>query len=159
MSSAHDFDFFFGQWKVLHRRLHERLVGCDGWDEFEGECTTWPMLGGQGNVDDNLLQLPGGDYRAITLRSFDGATQRWAIWWLDARLPHQLDVPVIGHFDAGVGIFYADDTLDKRPIRVRFRWLDTLSDSPRWEQAFSADVGVSWEVNWTMNFERIRTST
>lgn len=153
MSSAHDFDFFFGHWRVLHRRLRERLVGCEDWEAFGGQCTTWPMLDGQGNVDDNLLHLPGGDYRAVTLRSFDPATQRWAIWWLDARHPHQLDVPVIGHFEGAVGTFYADDTLAGRPLRVRFRWLDTRTKSPHWEQAFSVDGGASWEVNWTMDFE------
>lgn len=155
MSTAHDFDFFFGPWRVKHRRLRERLVGCKDWDGFDGRCTTWPLLGGLGNVDDNLLHLPGGDYRAVTLRSFDATTQRWAIWWLDARQPHQLDVPVIGCFEDGAGTFFADDVLDGRAIRVRFRWLDTLSDTPRWEQAFSTDAGASWEVNWTMAFERL----
>jgi hypothetical protein len=28
-------------------------------------------------------------------------------------------------------------------------------DSPRWEQAFSADGGANWETNWIMNFTRV----
>ena len=72
----------------------------------------------------------------------------------DGRAPHQLDVPVVGSFSDGVGIFYADDTLDGRPIRIRFTWRATDPDNPRWEQAFSADHGASWETNWTMDFSR-----
>jgi hypothetical protein len=153
-SSARDFDFLAGNWQVQHRRLRERLAGCDDWQTFDGTCAMRAILGGQGNLDDNLLNLPGGAYRAASLRAFDPQTGLWAIWWLDDRHPHQLDVPVQGGFADGVGSFYADDTFNGQPIRVRFRWTDTASAAPRWEQAFSADGGASWEVNWTMVFTR-----
>lgn len=151
---ASDFDFQIGSWQVRHRRLKERLVGCGEWDEFDGTCDMRLILGGNGNVEDNVLQIPGGTYRAIALRSFDPAQNSWAIWWLDARSPHMLDVPVIGRFKNGVGHFYADDRLAGRPIRLRFIWSRTDTPSPRWEQAMSADDGATWEVNWTMDFTR-----
>ena len=151
---SHDFDFQFGRWQVFHRRLKHRLSGSDEWEEFDGTCEAWPTLGGNGNVDDNIVNIPSGSYRAITMRAFDPATRTWAIWWLDARHPHQIDVPVIGRFENGVGTFYADDTFDGRTIRVRFLWLDTATDQPRWEQAFSTDGGATWETNWRMRFVR-----
>ena len=46
------------------------------------------------------------------------------------------------------------DTLDGKPIRVRFHWLKTDTASPRWEQAMSVDGGETWETNWTMDFHR-----
>lgn len=153
-TSEHDFDFLHGQWRVEHHRLRERLCGCTDWERFNGTCTAWPVLGGQGNVDDNLLHLPGGSYRAATLRTHNPHTGRWSIWWLDGRQAHQLDVPVVGHFDRGVGTFFAEDVLDGRAIRVRFRWTETQTASPLWEQAFSADAGRTWEANWTMRFHR-----
>jgi hypothetical protein len=113
------------------------------------------VLGGFGNVDDNVLHLPEGDYKAVTLRSFDAAKKLWAIWWLDARRPHHLDVPVVDSFDNGVGTFFADDELGGVPIRVRFCWSETQTASPLWEQAFSADGGKTWEVDWTMRFTRL----
>ena len=153
-STQHDFDFLFGRWQVRHRRLVERLAGSDEWQEFSGSCTAGPLLGGLGNVDDNIVHLPSGEYRAASLRSFDAHTKQWAIWWLDARRPHQLDVPVVGSFAQGVATFYADDVFNERPIRVRFLWTDIQSPSPRWEQAFSPDGGKTWEINWTMSFIR-----
>ncbi len=154
-SSADDFDFIIGDWRVLHRRLKQRLVGCTDWMEFEGTSTTRKILGGLGNLEDNVLELPDGAYRAVAMRSFDPATALWAIWWLDGRSPHQLDTPVVGRFEHGTGLFYADDTLDGMPIKVRFTWTLLDAEAARWEQAFSADGGNSWETNWTMDFARI----
>lgn len=154
IATSHDFDFLFGCWTVQHRRLKHRLAGSDEWEEFDGTCKAWPTLGGNGNIDDNVVNIPSGSYRAITLRSFDPATGTWAIWWLDARHPHQIDVPVIGRFEKGNGAFYADETFNGRPIKVRFLWLDTAATEPRWEQAFSPDGGTTWETNWVMRFSR-----
>lgn len=148
------FDFEFGDWVVHHRRLNHRLAGCTDWTAFEGRSSTRPILGGFGNIEDNELELPQGVYRAVALRSYDPAKRQWAIWWLDAREPHALDVPVVGGFEGDIGLFFADDMLEGRPIKVRFTWDARVSDAPRWEQAFSPDGGTTWETNWTMQFAR-----
>lgn len=154
-SAAADFDFLIGSWRVQHRRLQQRLLGCQQWDSFEGRTVVQKMLGGQANVDDNLLELPDGAYGALTLRSLDAASGDWSIWWLDGRHPGRLDVPVVGRFAGGSGCFYADDVLDGQAIRVRFLWTPNSElGRPRWEQAFSADAGASWETNWVMDFSR-----
>ncbi len=153
--SKNDFDFFIGSWRVAHRRLQERLVNCKVWVDFEGTSNVQKILGGMGNMDDNMLHLPEGPYRAVTLRTFDADKQQWSIWWLDGRLPARLDTPVVGRFDNGVGTFYADDIFNGKPIRVRFLWTHLGLDKPHWEQAFSVDGGSSWETNWVMDFTRI----
>ena len=148
-----DFDFFVGRWTVAHRRLRSRLTGDTHWEEFRGICETRPIIGGLGNVDDNILELPAGTYRAGTLRLFNPQTGRWSIWWVDSR--HMvLEPPVHGRFESGIGTFFGDDVLDGRPIRVRFIWSRITKNSARWEQAFSADEGATWETNWIMDFAR-----
>lgn len=151
---SHDWDFLVGRWTVRHRRLKARLAGSTEWEEFAGTSELWLTLGGMGNVDDNVLQLPGGTYRALTIRAFDPKTSEWSIWWLDARYPGRLDPPVRGGFKDGVGTFLGDDTLNGKPIRVRFSWSQITPASARWEQAFSPDGGVTWETNWSMDFTR-----
>ena len=153
-SQATDFDFLVGQWQVHHRRLKERLAGNTEWQEFGGTSEVRTLMGGLGNVDDNVIDLPGGPYRAVTLRSFDASTGQWAIWWLDGRQPHQVDVPMVGSFSQGLGTFYADDVFNGRPVRVRFLWSHITATSCRWQQAFSADGGTTWETNWVMDFTR-----
>lgn len=156
--SPSDFDFFIGDWDVHHQRLKARLSGCTDWEHFSGLNVAKKILGGFGNIDDNLLHLPSGTYRAVTLRSFDPRSKIWSIWWLDSRSPGALDVPVVGQFVNGVGTFLAHDSLNGKPVVVRFMWSVPQPDCPRWEQAFSADGGITWETNWVMEFKRRATS-
>jgi hypothetical protein len=39
-------------------------------------------------------------------------------------------------------------------IYMRFIWSEITETSSRWEQAFSADGGKTWEINWIMEFIR-----
>lgn len=153
----HDFDFLIGSWQVHHRRLKERLANNREWIEFEGTSVVQKVMGGYGTVDDNVIELPGGAYRAAGLKAFDRQSGQWSIWWLDARMPQgPLDPPVRGYFRDGVGTFYSDETFDGRPIRVRFRWSGITPTTCHWEQAFSIDGGASWETNWVMDFKRVQ---
>jgi hypothetical protein len=149
----HDWDFLVGRWSVRHRRLKARLAGSTEWEEFAGTCINWPTLGGKGNVDDNVIELPGGTYCAMGIRALDAQAGQWLIWWLDLRNP-TIDPPMRGGFKDGIGIFLADETLNGRPIKVRFRWSQITPTSAQWEQAFSPDGGETWETNWIMDFAR-----
>jgi hypothetical protein len=156
LSGLHDFDLRVGRWRAHHRRLKERLAGSHEWLEFEGTCVFQQLMGGWANMDDNVFDLPDGAYRGVTLRSYDAKSGEWAIWWLDGRNPFgDLDPPVKGRFENGVGTFYADDTLRGRKIRVRFIWSHITATAAHWEQAFSADGGKSWETNWITDFRRV----
>jgi len=154
LAGVHDFDFLFGDWKVHHRFLK---AGTTTWAEFEGTSSTRPIMGGAGNVEDNVLHRPGATYRAAAFRAYDPATGQWAMWWCDGRMPHgPIDPPVKGGFEQGVGRFYSDDTVDGQPRRTRYLWKQLTADSARWEQAFSKDAGKTWETNWTMDFTRVK---
>jgi hypothetical protein len=149
-----DFDFLVGKWRVHHRRLQRRLVGDTQWDEFGGSSELRLMLGGFGTFDDNVIELPGGTYRAVTIRQYDPKTRQWSIWWIDGR-HHGIGAPLKGAFKDGIGTFFGDDELEGRPIRARFIWSDITANSARWQQAFSTDGGQTWEDNWFMRFERV----
>jgi hypothetical protein len=149
---ARDFDFLMGHWTVRNRRLRARLRGCTEWDEFSATNAARPLLRGLANEDEFVTDFAGG-LVGMAFRFFDPATGLWSIYWADSKRG-TLEPPVRGRFADGVGVFEGDDTLDGRAIRVRFRWSGAGSAMPRWEQAFSADGGASWEVNWIMEFTR-----
>jgi hypothetical protein len=147
-----DFDFIIGDWRVQHRRLNARFANCDEWTEFEGRSSTTKILGGFGNLEDNVLDFPNDTFRAVAMRSYCAKAGTWSIWWLDGRSPMQLDAPVVGKFSNQIGTFFGNDTLEGQPIKVRFIWTAVPGQPPRWEQAFSNDDGATWETNWMMEF-------
>jgi hypothetical protein len=149
--TAHDFDFLFGRWSVLNRCLRERLAGSDEWEEFAATSVARPLLDGLGNEDEFRTDHDGGMI-GMSFRFFDPKTRLWSIYWADSRRCGMLDLPVIGSFADGVGLFEGPDTFQSRPILVRFAWSDVATSEPRWEQAFSADGGRTWETNWIMEF-------
>jgi hypothetical protein len=152
-TGLHDFDFFYGSWRVHNRRLKVRLGGSDDWETFEAitpRCA--PVLGGLGNTDE--LHLENGDRIGMSLRFFNLQTQQWSIYWVSAR-DGILQPPVVGSFSDGVGIFEGPDVYDGKPILMRFTWSDITPSSARWQQAFSPDSGQTWETNWIMTFTRI----
>jgi hypothetical protein len=153
MSSARDFDFWMGSWNVHNRYLRERLVGSTDWVEFEATSIARPLPHGLGNEDEFRTDFDGG-FLGMSFRFFDPKEKRWSIYWADSRRPGVLDPPVFGAFANGGGVFEGTDVLDGKPIAVRFIWSDVATPTPRWEQAFSADAGETWETNWVMEFAR-----
>ena len=149
--TARDFDFWMGRWKVLNTFLRERLAGSDEWDEFEATSVARPLLDGLGNEDEFRTDYQGG-FVAMSFRFFDPETRLWSIYWADSRRPGRLDPPVVGSFSGDSGVFEGTDTFAGRPILVRFVWSGVTTPTPRWEQAFSADGGETWETNWVMEF-------
>ncbi len=160
LASAHeqDWDWLLGSWDVWHRRLKDRLVGSQEWQEFTGRSAFWHTMGGLGNIDDNSLALPAGDYRGLSVRAFDPKAGSWAIWWLDGRNPEHIDPPVRGGFHGDEGEFIGTDTHKGTPVTVRFRWHEVRSKRPWWDQAFSTDGGKTWEINWRNYFTRTNSA-
>ena len=151
----HDWDFLAGRWNVHHRRLKDRLAGSNEWIDFDGTFLNWPILGGQGNVGDNVMNFPGGTIRGVGFRTFDPASEQWSSWWIDNRNSSIVDTPLRGGFSAGgTGTFLADDSFRDRPIKVRVIWSRISATTARWEQAFSPDRGRNWETNWISDFTR-----
>ena len=148
-----DFNFLIGAWKVHHRSLKARLKGSTEWGEFKGEMTCRKILNGLGNLDENFIYWNTGPVEAITLRLFNPASREWSIYWSTDRTGI-LDVPMIGRFKDGIGLFFSQEIFESRHIYSRFIWSKITANSCQWEQAFSEDGGKTWETNWIMEFER-----
>ena len=152
--APHDWDFLVGRWRVRHRRLRQRFAGGNEWDEFDGTLVNWPVLGGHGNVGDNLMRFPDETVRGVGLRAFDPTSKQWLSWWLDGRRAGEIAAPLRGGFADGVGTFLGEDVHQGRPVRTRVVWSQITPHSARWEQSGSADGGGSWESNWISEFTR-----
>jgi len=145
-----DFDFLVGTWNVENRRLRERGVGSDQWDEFPATMTLVQRLDGVVNVDQ--IDFPTKGFSGLTLRSFDLEQHRWSIYWINSERG-VLDPPVHGGFAGDDGVFYGDDVDNGTPVHVVFNWTRIDADHARWQQSFSID-GETWETNWVMEMSR-----
>jgi hypothetical protein len=142
-----DFDFEIGRWRTQVKRLRRPLTGSDDWVEYEGTSVVHALLGGRANLVELSVSGPSGRIEGVALRLYDPQARRWGIHYVSAA-DGALTAPLHGGFEDGRGEFYGDDTLGDRPIRVRFVITQVDRDTARFEQAFSADGGATWEVNW-----------
>jgi hypothetical protein len=154
-SSAKDFNYLIGNWKLKNRKLKSRLTNCTDWVEFESKVEMYQILGGNGNIDKYTDTASGKPYEGVALRLFNSKTKLWSIYWADNN-SGSLDPPVVGSFENKIGHFFCKDTFNGKKIIVVFRWDVRNPNLPVWSQAFSADNGKTWEWNSINVSERIR---
>lgn len=153
----HDFDFIFGTWRIHNRKRRDSTDRtCEEWVEFASTSRTEPIFGGLSHLERIFAgpDTPGGPWEGLTLRQFDPTDAVWRIWWASTKRPGHVDPPLSGHFVDGVGTFTGEDTLDGRPIHLRFTWSAPGPDLARWTQEFSWDAGRTWRLDWVMEFSR-----
>ena len=151
----HDFDFALGTWKAHLKRLEHPLTGSKTWVEFDGTFVARKVWDGRAMIEEVELDSPGGHIEGLTLRLYNRQTRQWSIYWANSKNGVMDPSPQVGQFKNGRGEFYGTDTLNGKPIYVRFVWTNTNTNTPHFEQSFSEDGGKTWEVNWTTDQARI----
>ena len=149
-----DFDFLMGRWIINNRMLRQRLQKSREWMEFTATHEARHLLDGLGNIDEVRMTLGGRPFIGHSIRVFNPMAKEWSIYWVDNFSSALTPVPVVGRFIGDTGLFYSEETFQNRPIKVRFTWRKLGPDRARWEQAWSADDGATWETNWEMEFTR-----
>lgn len=143
----HDFDFEIGTWKTHLKRRLRPLTGSDTWVELEGTTVVRKVWNGKANLVELVADGPSGHFEGLSLRLYNPQSHQWSLNFASSGAG-TLSTPTIGQFKDGRGEFYDQEMLDGRAILVRFVISDITPKSCRFEQAFSADGGKTWEVNW-----------
>ena len=144
---AHDFDFEIGTWQTHLKRLQHPLSGSSSWVEYDGTTAVRKIWDGKANLVELNVDGPAGHIEALSLRLYDPQAQQWSLNFANSA-GGGFGTPCVGAFSSGSGTFYDQETLNGRPILVRFVITPEPPDKVRFEQAFSNDGGKSWEVNW-----------
>jgi hypothetical protein len=146
---GHDFDFVIGDWKAHVRRLPDRLVGSTTWIEYDGISNHHKLLDSNANFEEFEVRNAAGDHlKGQTLRLYNPETHQWSIYLVDVNRGTLDGPPQVGQFTDGKGEFYAQDVWKGRAVSIRYQWMSLGPKAARMEQAFSADGGKTWEVNW-----------
>jgi hypothetical protein len=154
----HDFDFMIGTWKVYLKRLMHPLTTDTAWVEYTGKSVVRPIWGGRANLDEFAVDNPTthAHIEGLTLRLYDPGSRRWSLYWANARNGTLALPATVGGFTDGRGEFYDQEDFQGRPILVRYLWFDITATSARFEQAFSADSGKTWQPNWISTITRVK---
>lgn len=145
---SHDFDWEIGSWSTQLRYLPEPLTGSNRWVEYRGTTEVRPLLDGRANLVELSVGNAAGRIEGVSLRLYNPKARQWTLNFASIR-SGLLTPPVTGAFDAkGIGTFFGVDSVDGRTVLVRFVISDVTPKSARFEQAFSADGGATWETNW-----------
>ncbi len=151
----HDFDFEIGTWKTTLKSLKNPLTGSSTWIEYTGTTVVKKVWNGFANLVELDVTGPSGQIKALSLRLYDPQSRQWSLNFANA-IGGGIAIPTIGSFKNGRGEFYNQETLNGRAIFVRFVISDITANSCHFEQAFSADGGKIWEVNWIADDMRIK---
>jgi len=148
-SGAHDFDWEIGPWTTRVRVRTNPLSGdAPRWVDYAGTSVVKPLLGGRANFVELSVAGTQGRIEGGSLRLYGSQSGQWSLNYANLR-NGLLTSPVYGGFDAsGRGLFYGPDTVNGRAIVVRFVITRVSPNQARFEQAYSADGGVTWEDNW-----------
>lgn len=145
----HDFDWEIGNWTTHVRVLRNPLSGAaPDWAEYRGTSLVKPILGGRANSVELSVRGDRGAIEGVSLRLYNPQVGQWSLNYATVR-GGVMTAPVYGRFDGkGRGLFYGQDMLDGKAILVRFDIRLESPDRARFEQAYSADGGATWETNW-----------
>jgi len=145
----HDFDFETGTWTTNVRVLRNPLSGAaPDWADYQGTSIIRPLMDGRSNLVELSVAGPRGKIEGVALRLYSPRAHQWSLNYANMS-DGMLTAPVFGAFDGkGRGAFYGHDMLGPRAILVRFVITQVSPTEAHFEQAYSADGGASWEVNW-----------
>jgi hypothetical protein len=154
-SGERDFDFEIGTWTTRLSALRRPLSGSTEWVEYVGTTVVRKVWNGRANLVELEADGPKGHLQALSLRLYNPESRQWSLNFSNSRTG-TLSPPVIGEFRKGRGEFYGQESIDGRTVFVRFVISAITPDSLRFEQAFSADGGRTWEVNWIATDTRVK---
>jgi hypothetical protein len=149
----HDFDFNIGTWKIHVSRLLHPLTGAVTWVEYQGVSVVRKVWNGRASLFELEVDGPAGHIEGVGLRLYNPQSHQWSLNWSNS-IDGTLAQPMIGAFTNGGGEFYDQESFHGRTIFARNSFSNITPDSSRFEQAFSADGGKTWETNWVMTFTR-----
>ena len=142
-----DFDWEHGEWTTHLLRLDAPLSGSTRWVEYRGVTRVAPALAGRANLVELSVEGETGRIEGLSLRLYNPEARQWSLHFANIR-SGELTIPTVGAFAGDCGEFYSQDTFGGRAVLVRFVIQRLTPDTARFEQAFSADGGRTWEVNW-----------
>lgn len=151
---SHDFDFNIGTWRTHLVRLARPFSGSRETIALDGTVTIRPIWDGAGLYEEIEADGPNGHWRGISVFLYNKASGQWSQRFASGA-SGTFEPAMFGGFKDGRGELVSQDSFNGRAILVRGSWSSIRPDSHRYEEAYSADGGQSWETVITADLTRI----
>ena len=152
--TSNEFDFDIGTFKSHSSRLLNPLTGATRWVETNGTTVVNRIWGGRANLAEVHIEPPSGPIDFLALRWYSPPARQWFLAFANVA-NGTLGVPMAGVFKNGRIDFYDAEPIDGKLNLVHFAIWPTSNNTGASEQAFSADAGQTWEVNYKTQYTRV----
>jgi hypothetical protein len=150
----HDFDFAIGTWKSHVHRLLKPLSGSSEWVQGSGTVSTRKVWNGRASLEELTIETSAGHLEGLALRLYNPKTHQWRLYWANSKKGVLTNPPSFGSFQNGRGEFYDQEVFNGKNVLLREIFSDITPTSYHFEQAFSDDLGKSWEPNLVIDLTR-----
>lgn len=150
----HDFHALQGTWRIHDIRLRRPLTGRREIEHLYGTAIVRGI--GDGRVSVERLEATRADstvVREVIVMRYDSLARQWSLRRADSA-GRALGPAMTGEFRNGTGEFYGQQRHNGRIILTRLTWTLRVGNHARFERAYSADGGRTWELNRTVSYER-----
>jgi len=146
LDSANYFDFWEGKW---HASWPEGDSLGQGVNEL-----TWVMDGKVLQENFQILKGQAKGFKGGSLSVFQPKTNIWRQAWADSQGGYY---DFIGAFEGGKRIFKTHPKeVNGKVIVQRMVFYDIQKDSFQWDWESSIDGGETWNLNWRIDYERVK---
>jgi hypothetical protein len=108
---------------------------------------TRKVWNGKAQLEEIEADGPNGHFEGMNLFLYNPIAHQWSLNWASSG-DGIIGVPTIGSFKNGRGEMYDQETYNGKTILVRGIWSEIKEHTHKFEQAFSADGGKTWETNF-----------
>jgi hypothetical protein len=137
---------------LRHGSVVHPLTGSQDWVEMDGVTVVTKIWDGRANLAEYRAV---GPVELLALRVYNPKSHQWSINFATPNVGTLGTVPGVGEFRNGRADFYDQEAINGRAVLVRFSLWGVTAEETRSEQAFSADGGKTWEVNWITRYTRV----
>lgn len=152
---GHDFDFNFGVWRTHIRRLAHPLSGSTDSIELNGTVTVRKIWNGRAQLEEIEADGPKGHWQGLTLFLYNPQSHQWSQTFANSAMGTFAGT-LTGEFKESRAELFSQDTFDGRSILVRGAWSEITPNAHRYEEAYSADGGKTWEAVFTADLTRLQ---
>lgn len=142
-AESRQFDFWVGQWEARSVANGKEAISRNTVTKILGSCV----------IFENFQGAPGSPLNGISHSVYDRQAGKWKQTWVDNNASY---LDFVGEFKDGRMVLVRSASKDGKSFLQRMVWFDIKPDQFTWHWERSDDGGKTWQVNWKIDYRRVK---